>query len=643
MFNVLKQRERKIIKAIAEVLIPLSSSKHTLTMDKLVERVEEQLRLMNREMALLYRLCLWLMEITGFFYYACCLTMTKMDLELRERYLNAWHHTWWSLKRTIKRFLETVIFMNYYSLPEVEKNICGYTPRYEKSLAVHKLKQENLLQEIPTHDIFEEVDVCVIGSGAGGAVVAKELADKGHSVVIIEEGALFTQNDYGKDVVTMTKMLYRSSGVINTFGWPPILVPIGKCVGGTTLINSGTCFRTPEKVFENWVERFGLHNWTSKELKKHYSAIEQFVGIAEATPNQQGKSAQLFEKGLKKLGHEMKPLLRNAPQCCGSGVCCFGCPTNAKHSVDLNYIPSALENGARLFTNCRARRIVYKNRHATHLEAQFIDPKTQSKRTKLTVKARIIVCACGSLHTPVLLKQSHVPNPSGQIGHNLTLHPAAKVMALFDEQVKGWQGIPQGYYSEALNEEGICLEGIFLQPAYVASTLLLTGSAHRKVMEQYNNLALFGMMISDTSRGRVLKGWDGHALSLYNINSTDLPKYRRGLQFLADAFFEAGAKEVFLPLHTLPRIIREEGIRPIIELKLRNKDLDLQAFHPLGTCRMGADPREAVIDPFGRVYGLDNLFVADGSIFPTSLGVNPMLTIMAAARKIAGHIHREFL
>jgi choline dehydrogenase-like flavoprotein len=162
-------------------------------------------------------------------------------------------------------------------------------------------------------------------------------------------------------------------------------------------------------------------------------------------------------------------------------------------------------------------------------------------------------------------------------------------------------------------------------------------------MENYNHMALFGMMVSDTSRGRIVRGVKGHAIALYNINRNDLPKYRRGIQFLADAFFEAGAKKIFLPFHTLPQVTREEGVRPIIEHRLRNKDLDLQAFHPLGTCRMGADPREAALDPFARLYGLDNLFVADGSIFPTSLGVNPMLTIMAAAHKIADYIHRDIL
>jgi len=340
---------------------------------------------------------------------------------------------------------------------------------------------------------------------------------------------------------------------------------------------------------------------------------------------------------LKMLGHQMNPLVRNVPKCCGSGICPFGCPTNAKQSMNLSYIPLALRAGAKLYANCRAKKISYGKRHATEVAGRFKNGRA------IRVKAKVIVVSCGSLFTPVLLDASGIPDISGQIGKNLTLHPAAKTMAVFDEEVKGWDGIPQGYYSEALVNEGIMIEGIFLPPAFTASTLLLTGKDHHEAMENYNHIAMSGMMLSDTTRGRVVRGVKGRAIAIYNINRTDLPKYRRGIQFMADVFFEAGAKKIFLPFHTLPQVTREEGVRPIIEHKLRNKDLDLQAFHPLGTCRMGADPREAALDPFARLYGLDNLFVADGSIFPTSLGVNPMLTIMAAANKIADYIHRNIL
>jgi choline dehydrogenase-like flavoprotein len=376
-------------------------------------------------------------------------------------------------------------------------------------------------------------------------------------------------------------------------------------------------------------------------MRRHYDEVEKTVSVAPAQETVQGKSGVLFERGLHALGHEMKPLMRNAPNCCGSGVCAFGCPTNAKLSMQLNYIPLALQAGARIYTHCCAKQIVYKKRHAVEVVGQFESP--EKKGPKIHVKAKVIVVSCGTLHTPILLKRSHVPNIGGQIGKNLTLHPAAKVMALFDEEVKGWEGIPQGYCSEALREEGILLEGTFIPPAITAASLLLTGRSHHETMEQYGHLAMFGMIVSDTSRGRIIRGIRDHAIAMYNINRVDVSKFRKGIKFLADVFFAAGAKRVFLPIHTLPEVTKEEGTRPIDLLRLRKKDIELYAFHPLCTCRMGADPREAALDSNARLYGLDNLFVADGSIFPTSLGVNPMLTIMAAGHKIAEHIHHDIL
>lgn len=640
MKRVLTRRERTILQAFAEVLLPLSPS--GLEMERLVDRVDDHLGHLTKDNRMAWRGCLWLFDLLAFFYYGKCRRMSRMSPELRTRYVNAWHHTWWSVKRTIKRYLEAIVFMNYYALPEVERRI-GFVPEFHPPSGSRDFPSANLVREFPPADVECEVDVCVVGSGAGGAFTAMALAQAGRRVVIVEEGGFFDTNDFGGDAITMTKRLYRAGGLTNTFGWPTILVPVGRCVGGTTLINSGTCFRTPAKIFQWWVDRYGLSTWSPERLNPYYQKVEELLEIQPARNEVQGPSGAVFARGAKKLGIEVHPLVRNAPGCCGSGVCCWGCPTNAKKSADLTAVPLALQAGARLYTRCRAERIGFHRHHATEVHGRFIDPVTRKRGPKLRVKARAVVASCGTLHTPVLLGRSKIPNPSGELGHNLTLHPASKMIALMEEEVCGWKGIPQGFYSDALAEEGIKLEGIFLPPAFTSSTILLTGAQHREAMDDYRKLAVFGMMVSDTTRGRVIRGFAGHSISFYTINREDLPKYQRGITHLAEAFFAAGAVKVFPGIHTLPVVTREEGAQAIARLKLRNKDLDLQAFHPLGTCRMGADPREAVLDPNARVYGLDNLFVADGSIFPTSLGVNPQMTIMAAALKIADFINREYL
>lgn len=640
MKHLLSADERRMVAAFAEVLLPLDPAHPE--MQHLLDRIDDHLRHLTKDSRVAWRACLWCFDALAFFYYGKCRRMVRMDPALRTRYVNAWHQTWWSVKRLIKRFLEAIVFMNYYSLPEVERRI-GYAPTFHPSAGSRTLPAANCIRDIPRREEECEADVCVIGSGAGGAFAAMALAQAGHRVIIVEEGDLFQASDFGHDVVTMTKKLYRAGGLVNTFGWPTILVPAGRCVGGTTVINSGTCFRTPPKVFQWWIDRFGLSNWSPERMEALYRRVEEVLEIAPAADAAQSASAAIFKRGADALGCPVTPLVRNARGCMGSGVCCWGCPTGSKKSVEHNAIPQALQAGAVLYTKCRAEQIVFARHHATAVHARFIDPVRRTRGPRLTVKARAIVVACGTLHTPVLLGRSRIPNPSGQRGHNLTLHPASKMIALMEEEVRGWEGIPQGWYSDALAAEGIKLEGIFLPPAFTASTILLTGAQHQEVMGRYRNLAMFGMMVSDTTHGRVVRGIGGHAMAFYTINREDLPKYQRGITHLAEAFFAAGARKVFPGIHTLPVVTREQGAAAIARLHLRNKDLDLQAFHPLGTCRMGADPREAVLDPYARVYGLDNCFVADGSIFPTSLGVNPQMTIMAAALKIAEYIHRECL
>ncbi len=640
MKKTLFKRERRIAAAFAEVLLPLEAADPK--MEKLLDRIDDQLRHLTKDMALAWRLSLWTFELLAFFYYGKCKLMTRMDPLLRDRYVKAWHHTRWSVKRTTKRFVESLVFMNYYSLPEVEKSI-GFAPKFESAMSSPDFPSENLIRDFPADDQTIEVDVCVVGSGAGGAIAAMELAAAGRSVAVVEEGPYCDVNDFCDDAMAMTKKLYRAGGLVNSFGWPVILIPIGRCVGGTTVINSGTCFRTPKKVFQWWADRYGLTNWAPERLDPYFDRVEELLEVQLAEDNVQGRSGEIFGRGARELGIEVEPILRNAPGCCGSGFCCFGCPTNAKKSLQLNAIPYAMQSGARIYTKCRAERIEHERRHAGLVKCRFIDPVSRASGPKLIVKAKAIVVACGTLYSPVLLGRSKIPDPSGQRGKNLTLHPATKVFALMEEEVCGWKGIPQGYYSDALVEEGIKLENVFLPPPFMACTLLLNGKEHMEVMENYNRIAVFGMMVSDTTRGRVIRGFGNHSKTIYNINREDLPKYQKGITHLAQAFFAAGAKKVFPGIHTLPVVSREQGAGAIAKLKLRNKDLDLQAFHPLGTCRMGADPREAVVDPNGRVYGLDNLFVADGSIFPTSLGVNPQVTIMAAALKIADFIHREYL
>lgn len=642
--EVLTNYEKRILETIASTIIPNPWGPFTRSVAEvdIASKVGDHLSHLSMDGRWTYRIFLWLMEWGALFYKFRFRRLTRMGHEQRVEYLGAWHRTWWSPKRTIARFIEALITMNYYSLPEVAAE-CGYTPEFKKPTSLPQYPYENL-HSVPLEGSHEvSADVCIIGSGAGGAAAAGELAERGRSVVILEEGGLHTAEEYGRDMVSMIKALYRDGGVMTTFGWPSILVPLGCCVGGTTVINSGTCFRCPDHVLRRWEYEFGLSKWSPEKMAGPFEKVEKILGVELPKADTLSRNTEVFRRGLDALGLTGSLIPRNAPGCDGSGVCCFGCPAGAKKSVDLSYIPLALKNGAHLYAHCRAQRLVYDKGRARGVIASFIHPGSGRRVGKLLVKARVIIVSCGTMHTPVFLKNSKLPDPSKSIGRNLTLHPAAKVIALFDEEIRAWDGIPQSYYMDALDAEGIRLEQIFTPPGFAASSLMFSGQAHSEAMSAYNRVAVFGLIVSDTSSGRIFSLPKNRAAVWYSINEYDLPKYLRGIAYLSQIFFAAGAKKIFPCIYRLNSITREEGVEKIYRAKIKPKDLDLQAFHPLGTCRMGADPREAALDPSGRLYGMDNVYVADGSIFPTSLGVNPQVTIMAAATKIAEHIHREHL
>lgn len=633
----------RIIESFAEAVLDVPGGKftHSVASVGLAARVDQQLQVVSRDSRVLFLIILYGLEWTAPFYCLNGRRFSRMPLTMRQKLVAGWQRAHWSVRRMMRRYLEAIVISNYYSIPIVAAQ-CGYLPKFQPPRPAPLLRADRA-ELTPGGDRSEMVDVCIVGSGAGGAVAAHTLAAQGYKVLLLEEGGFFSQKDYGQDAMTMTRKMYRYAGMVHTVGYPAVLTPVGRCVGGTTEINSGTCFRTPHTVFDRWVRQFGLADWSPDRMVKHFEDVEQMIHVAPATTPALGRNSQLFAEGAAKLGLKAEPLVRNVSDCKGSGVCSMGCPTNAKQSMALTYIPAALEAGARLIANTQVSRVEFRHGHATGLVAHFLDPETGNRVGKLTVEAKVVILACGTFHTPVLLRRSGVPDPSRLIGRHLTLHPATKALAIFPEEVQGWHEIPQGMFIRDLAAEGIVFEGIFTPPAYTASSFLLNGPAHREVMERYNHLACFGLMVSDTSSGRILRMPNGHALALYNLNKTDVRRFVRGIGMLADIFFAAGATKVFPALHNIPVLTREQGSAPLHETKIHAKDLELQAFHPLGTCRMGADPYESVVDPHCRLYGFDNLYILDGSIFPTSLGVNPQLTIMAASRKIAGYIGRECL
>lgn len=470
-------------------------------------------------------------------------------------------------------------------------------------------------------------DVCVIGAGAGGAVVAAELAEAGARVVVLEQGPRRDADELTARPPEMLARLYRDGGQTLTLGSPPIGLPLGRGIGGTTLVNSGTCFRTPDRVLDRWATEFGLE-LDRAALDRCFERVERSLSVARVTPELAGANAEVARRGAARLGWSHDYVARNARGCVGSGVCAYGCPASAKQHTGITYVPRAEAAGATVVTGADVRSIHVEGGRARGVEARVMaaDGPSAGRASALTVDAPLVVVAAGTIHTPPLLERSGLGRGSGQLGRNLSLHPATAAFARMDEVVDMAHGVPQSLYVDEFAAAGIMFEGIAGPPAHAALALPLTGRRHAAAMADYRRLAQFGLMVSDSSRGHV-RVVAGRPLIRYDLDDADLGRFRRGLALLRELLEAAGAREVHLPLPA--------GVEPE---RARRRDLKLMAFHPLGTARADARPTHGVVDGELAVHGVEGVHVADGSVVPSSLGVNPQITIMALATRAAEKI-----
>jgi choline dehydrogenase-like flavoprotein len=478
------------------------------------------------------------------------------------------------------------------------------------------------------NDRTVRADVCVIGTGAGGAPVAKELAEGGMSVVMLESGGRFTTDDFNARPRDMTALLYRDAGQTATLGNVPIVLPLGEGEAGTTLINSGTCFRTPDVILESWGERLGLHGMSARELDPYFRRVEREIHVTQVPEDLAGNNALVIKRGAERLGWSGDFLFRNASGCVGSGVCAFGCPTSSKLHMGLTYVPRAWDAGATSYTECRAERLELSGGRVRAVEAKT------AGGGRLRVECDVVIVACGTLLTPIFLRKNGLGDTSGELGENLALHPATGVRARFAEEIDMARGVPQSYYIDEFCDEGIMFEGAAGPPDYAAMSFPFSGERHRELMLDYLHIAQFGLMVSDTSRGSVRALPGGPLRMTYNLNDQDLRTFKRGIELLCECYWEAGAQELYPPVEGMG-VLRDGDLQTLRGHQLRPHELTLMAFHPMGTARADARPAHGVVDGDLKVHGLDNLYVSDASVLPSSLGVNPQETVMALATRLA--------
>jgi choline dehydrogenase-like flavoprotein len=488
-------------------------------------------------------------------------------------------------------------------------------------------------------DVVEHADVVVIGTGAGGAVVAAELAEAGARVVVLEEGDHHSGREFTARPLEQIRMLYRDLGMTGAIGNTFIGIPLGRAVGGTTIVNSGTCWRAPEELLRRWEQEFGIPDLADGGLTPEYERVERAIHVAPVPDDLLGPGDRLFRRGAEALGFRGEPIPRNAAGCRGTGVCAFGCPRDAKQSTNASYMPRAVQAGARVHVRARAARVLLESGRAVGVVADRLAPSGRSNGTRLWALAPRVVVAAGALLTPGLLRRSGAArNPA--VGRYLHIHPATRVLARFDEPVAAWAGVPQSYHVHEFESEGIFIQGQFVPPGVQAPNVPGFGLAHKERMAAYDRLASVGALISDMTCGRVLGG-GRRPLVWYWMNRDDVRRLRRGIALTARIFFAAGAREVYPGVRQQP-VLRSAAEAEALERRaVRAADLEIMAFHPMGTARMGRDPAGTAVAPSGELHGVRGLYVADASLFPTSTRVNPQLTIMAFATRIARTIAAE--
>ncbi|HEX8066240.1 MAG TPA: GMC family oxidoreductase N-terminal domain-containing protein [Thermoleophilaceae bacterium] len=483
-------------------------------------------------------------------------------------------------------------------------------------------------------------DVVVVGSGAGGAAAARVLAEAGLDVVVLEEGGLRDAGDRGADPIAALTSLYRDGGLTACDGKPPIPLPVGRCVGGTTVINSGTSVRPPPGVLERWRDEHGI-GWAA-ELESELEGVERDLAVTPVDPASAGRNAELCRAGAEAVGASNGPLPRMAGRVACCGTCPMGCAIDAKQAMHVSELPRAAAAGARIWAGARVEKVVLEGGRAAGVVARRTGGagggggptrgRSAPGAGRFVVAARAVVLAGGALGTPELLLAQGRGN--GHVGRHLRIQPACWVGARFPgEAVRGWDGVMQSWGVDQWLDRRLFLEATFSPLPFGAHWMPGAGARFAERVERYGEMAVLGVHLADRSEGRV--GLGGGRLRLtYRLTAEDAAALRFGIAQAARIHFAAGAAEVYPQVAGLG-VLRPGDEGRVEDGRLGPADLRLEAFHPMGTARMGPDPSTSVVSPSGEVHGVPDLYVADASVLPTSLGANPMLTIMAVARRIA--------
>lgn len=497
---------------------------------------------------------------------------------------------------------------------------------------------------VVSHDIVENADVCVIGSGAAGAIIASKLAQKGRSVILLEKGGCYYGEDMNQREVDMFSLLWKNAGAQFTDNLS-MAVGQGQCLGGSTVINGAVCFRTPEPIMDEWKEKK-----VNIEKERWNSAIDEVwdaINVTQVQPHELNKNNRILMDICNNKRYKGSPNYRNCKYCKQCGFCFLGCHYNTKQDMTVTYIRKALnESNIRIYCDCQAERITHSCEKGVvdGVEGSFVDRDGNAK-FKIRVNAKVAVVSAGAIASSQILLKNNIA--ADRVGRGLTFHPSSFLLGRFDDEIRGHEGIPMGYSCyefgilNGVREGGFVIESIFL-PIFnfsVGIPNLHFDKTVQWLMSDYNHYAMAGVFVRDNCPSGSVYLDGGVAKVSFSLKGKDVDDMASGLEELAGLWFDAGANWVITGHLDVPMLKNRSEIRELVRaVREHPEKLSLASVHPQGGNRMGDDSKECVVDSDCKVHGFSNLFVCDASVFPSAVGVNPQITVMAIAAMTADYI-----
>ena len=501
-------------------------------------------------------------------------------------------------------------------------------------------------------DVVDEADVCIIGSGAAGAVLAKELAEKGRSVILLERGGYFEGKDMNQREQDMMPLLWKNAG-FNFDDSLSTVVAQGSCLGGSTIINDAVCFDPPERVKKEWTQ-LGV-NFTDTEWKNNNERVNISLSVSEVTDDEINRNSLLLIKGAQNLRlKDHRKNHRNCINCMQCGFCHLGCHYETKQDVLQTYIHQGMlqpDEKFRVYCNCYVDKLVHSEGVVNGVEGTFRN-SSEEESFKIRINSKIVIISAGTIASSKILLRNGIAQETA--GRDVSLHPAPLVIGDFDLEIKANEGVPMAYTihdfgvtrssDNTINEHNytdgeFLIEGIFLPIIQLSMGLSVGPAEHTELIQRYNNLAAAGILTRDENSGRVSLTSTGRASLAYTLSKRDAATIAKGMEIIAKMWFSLGAKRVITTLNSMPIISSEAEISKLVErTKTHPEELRLGSAHPQGGNKIGTNPAESVVDSDCKVHGFKNLFCVDASVFPTSVGVNPQITVMTVASIIADRI-----